>query len=65
MSGPGTIQWRDILGTPADLTDFALWNQQAMDVVRELVAEKIMLLALCFGHLLLAWSFGGEVSFCL
>ena len=32
-------------------------------MVRELVAEKITLLAVCYIHLLLDWYFGGEVSF--
>lgn len=62
-SGPVTIPWRDILGTPADLTDFASWNQQAMDAVRELVVEKITLIAVCRNHLLLAWALDREVSF--
>ena len=53
-SGPVTIPWRDILGTPADLTDLASWKQQAMDAVRELVVEKITLIAVCRNHLLLA-----------
>ena len=47
LAGPGTIQWLDIVGTPADPTDFALWNQQVIDVVRELLVEKITLLAVC------------------
>ena len=34
-----------------------------MDAVRELVVEKITLLAVCYSHLLLAWAFDGEVSF--
>ena len=58
-----TIRWCDILGTPPDLTDFALWNHQATDTVRELVVEKITLLAVCYSRVLLAWAFDGEVGF--
>ncbi len=57
------IRWCDILGTPADLTDSALWNQKAMDAIRELVVEKITLVAVSYSHLLLAWAFDAEVSF--
>ena len=49
----------DIVGTPADPTDFAPCKQQVMDAVRELVVEKITLLAVCYSHLLLAWAFDG------
>ncbi|MEC8803838.1 MAG: hypothetical protein VXX24_03620 [Pseudomonadota bacterium] len=59
LAGPGTIQWLDIVGTPADPTDFAPCNQQVMDAVRELVVAKITLLAVCYSHLLLAWVFYG------
>ena len=59
FSRPWDNSVADIVGTPADPTDFAPCKQQVMDAVRELVVEKITLLAVYYSHLLLAWVFYG------
>jgi GMP synthase (glutamine-hydrolysing) len=52
-----------ITGSPAYLTDLDSWNQVAADYIRECYSREIPILGICYGHQLLAWTFGGEVEF--
>jgi GMP synthase (glutamine-hydrolysing) len=52
-----------VTGSPAYVTDLAPWNEIATGYLRLLHAGQKPILGVCYGHQLLAWTFGGEVGF--
>ena len=51
-----------ISGSDRSVTDNEPWMLRAQDYIRELVAEDVPLLGICFGHQLIAKAIGGEVE---
>lgn len=52
-----------VTGSPAYVTDLAPWNELGAEFLRAMHAQHKPILAVCYGHQLLAWAFGGEVGF--
>lgn len=52
-----------ITGSPAYLTDLAAWNYEIADYVKLAHDAGVPQLGICYGHQLIAWTFGGEVGF--
>lgn len=52
-----------ITGSPANLTDLAAWNYVAADYLQAAAERRVPILGVCYGHQLLAWTFGGTVEF--
>lgn len=51
-----------ITGSAAMVTDHSDWIERSADWLREAVALDIPVLGICFGHQLLAYALGGDVS---
>lgn len=51
-----------VTGSPAMISDGDPWIQEATRFVRETVKADVPLLAVCFGHQLLAHAMGGDVG---
>ena len=52
-----------ITGSHANVTDDEIWMNTLMDWLREASTKEIPILGICFGHQILAASFGGVVDF--
>lgn len=51
-----------VTGSPAYVTDEEPWNFVGADFLRAAHGLEIPVLGVCYGHQLLAWTFGGEVD---
>jgi GMP synthase (glutamine-hydrolysing) len=51
-----------ITGSPSSVTERAPWMLRAEEYVRAIVAAKVPLLGICFGHQLLGEALGGHVA---
>lgn len=51
-----------ITGSAKEVYENEIWIDKTMELVREIKAEKIPLLGICFGYQLIAKVFGGEVQ---
>lgn len=51
-----------VTGSPAYVTDEEPWNFVGADFLRTAHELRIPVLGVCYGHQLLAWTFGGEVD---
>ena len=60
---PDAVQGVVITGAHEMVTDDAPWMEQVCSWLRTLVDEKVPILAICYGHQLLARALGGEVGY--
>lgn len=51
-----------VTGSPAYVTDEEPWNFVGAEFLRAARGLRIPVLGICYGHQLLAWTFGGEVD---
>ncbi|WP_123329119.1 glutamine amidotransferase [Erwinia sp. JUb26] len=62
LPDPATISAAILSGSWAMVTDHADWSERTAAWVRHLVAEKLPLLGVCYGHQLMAYALGGKVG---
>ena len=60
---PNAVQGVVITGAHEMVTDGAPWMEQVCGWLRKLVDEGVPILAICYGHQLLAHALGGEVGY--
>ena len=52
-----------ITGSHSMVTDLEPWSEQLLAYIREMHSQNIQVLAICYGHQLVAKAMGGEVGF--
>jgi len=52
-----------VTGSQAMVSDREPWSERLAQWLRELVAQDVPVLGICYGHQLLAHAFGGEVGY--
>ena len=59
----GSLRGLVITGAHEMVTDGAPWMDLVCDWLRQLVEQRVPILAICYGHQLLAHALGGQVGF--
>jgi len=63
LPAPGQHAGVIVTGSPAYVTDREPWSEGAGGFLREALRQEIPILAICYGHQLLAHALGGKVDF--
>lgn len=63
LPAPDSVSAVVITGSPAYVTDLEEWNFTAANFIEQVYALQIPMLGVCYGHQLIAWTFGGKVDF--
>ena len=62
LPSPSDARGFIITGSSSSVTERAPWMLRAEELVRRIVAAKVPLLGICFGHQLVAEALGGKVA---
>jgi len=62
LPAPGTIAGAVLTGSHAMVTDHVPWSERTASWLRDIVAVRVPVLGICYGHQLLAYALGGEVG---
>ncbi len=62
LPGPRDADAFVITGSSSSVTERAPWMLRAEDLVRSIVAARVPLLGICFGHQMIAQALGGDVQ---
>jgi GMP synthase (glutamine-hydrolysing) len=62
LPGPRDADAFVITGSSSSVTERAPWMLRAEELVRRIVAARVPLLGICFGHQMIAQALGGEVA---
>lgn len=62
LPGPRAADAFIMTGSSSSVTERAPWMLRAEELLREIVAARVPLLGICFGHQMIAQALGGEVQ---
>lgn len=62
LPGPRDADGFIITGSSSSVTERAPWMLRTEELIRGIVAERVPLFGICFGHQIIAQALGGEVS---